>query len=106
MNACGTCMGCCFGPQEYVQLFEDDLLALGPERVDALVVTSERPGGAQVHFMRMSNGHCAALDVASPHPCTIYEDRPLLCRVFQIDSSSCREKRGQAAFQSPPANEK
>jgi Fe-S-cluster containining protein len=62
-----------------VQVFDEDLAALGPLVSARLVV-----GTGADRFMRMEGGHCAALDLSNGRfTCSIYEQRPLICRVYQ-----------------------
>jgi Fe-S-cluster containining protein len=101
MKSCNTCISCCYGPENYVQVFTDDLAAIGPERAKTLVVPSTLPPQTKVDrvpepelFMRVVDGHCAALNVTGPNRgCSIYEDRPMLCRALAVGSSSCLEAR-------------
>ncbi|MHB8877298.1 MAG: YkgJ family cysteine cluster protein [Myxococcaceae bacterium] len=80
-SVCFSCGRCCFGPREYVQLFKEDLSLLGPELADRLVAK----GDDGRSFMRMEQGHCAALDCSNGQfRCSIYEQRPLICRVYQL----------------------
>ena len=79
MSDCLTCGRCCFGATRYVQVFDEDLAALGPEAAERLVV-----GTGKDRFMRMEGGHYAALDLSGgKFTCTVYEKRPLICRVYQ-----------------------
>ena len=81
-SPCFACGRCCFGPTAYVQVFDEDLLVLGPELAARLVVGLPDEGG---RFMSMQAGHCAALDCsAGQFRCSIYEQRPLICRVYQL----------------------
>ncbi|BCY03479.1 zinc/iron-chelating domain-containing protein [Stutzerimonas stutzeri] len=45
---------------------------------------------------RLDDGWCAALDRDSMR-CTIYAQRPLICREFELDSQDCREERKGSA---------
>lgn len=78
---CISCGRCCFGQTRYVQVFDDDLATLGPELAEQFVVAAEEKD----RFMRMEEGHCAALDTSKGlFRCTIYEQRPLICRVYKM----------------------
>lgn len=74
---------------EYVWVREHDRARLG-ERADALT----HRVGSQV-FMRMRDGHCGALDVRRDAAggveflCTIYENRPEICRDLGRGSPEC-----------------
>lgn len=41
---------------------------------------------------RLSDGWCAALD-RNTMKCTIYENRPLICREFEVASDECMVER-------------
>jgi Fe-S-cluster containining protein len=80
-SLCFSCGRCCFGPTRYVQVFDDDLATLGPELAGKFVVPAEEND----RYMRMEEGHCAALDTSNGQfRCTIYEQRPLICRVYKM----------------------
>jgi Fe-S-cluster containining protein len=100
---CLACGRCCFAGENYVQVYEEDLVTLGPRNVSTYVVGSTLPAdrlrageNGSERYMRMSDGHCAALD---PTPgrwaCRIYEDRPLLCRVYEPGSPACLAARAR-----------
>lgn len=79
-SLCFSCGRCCFGPTQYVQVFDDDLAALGPELAEKFVVGAEE----KERFMRMEEGHCSALDTShGQFKCGIYEQRPLICRIYK-----------------------
>ncbi len=100
---CLACGRCCFHGNDYVQVFEEDLVRLGPVNWEKYVVPStlaaaERRAGEDesTRFMRMRNGHCDALDpVPGRWACTIYEARPILCEVFEPGSPSCLKARAR-----------
>lgn len=87
---CLQCGACCFSAAErYVRVTGDDWSRLGEEaeRVAHFV-------GNQA-FLRMRDGHCAALAVrktpkgATEFFCTIYERRPQVCRDLGRGSPEC-----------------
>lgn len=84
--SCSSCAACCCRLE--VLLFGDTGV---PERfieVDAW--------GGEV-MRRLEDGWCAALDRDSMR-CTIYADRPLICREFELGSADClQERRGSAS---------
>lgn len=94
-EVCVGCGRCCHGPANYVQVFDEDLPLFTPEMLAKLVVLStvpvdQRPVGAtgKERFMRMENGHCAALDTrGGKFVCSIYAQRPILCRVYKMYAS-------------------
>lgn len=104
---CVACGRCCFHGANYVQVFEEDYVRLGPVNVQKFVVPStltpaqRRPGEDEsTRFMRMEGGHCAALSVEpGRYACTIYEQRPILCEVFAPGSPSCLEARARPTQQ-------
>lgn len=86
--ACLECGTCCFSRlASYVQVDGADHARIG-ERVDALTVFD-----GNRCYMRMSDGHCAALvvDVTTRRfVCSIYEARPSTCRDLERGSPACR----------------
>ena len=82
-------------------------MRLGPVRAAQFVVPSSLPRekwrageDESTRFMRMSGGHCAALDaVPGRWACTVYVDRPLLCEVFAPGSPSCLKARARPTQQ-------
>lgn len=86
--ACGTC---CFSQLEtYVRVSGDDHARLG-ESAQTLV----RFEGNKA-YMRMKDGHCAALTIAvaddgtGVFACSTYETRPQVCRDLTRAGLSCR----------------
>jgi Fe-S-cluster containining protein len=63
------------------------------------LVADDRWGGQVMR--RLDDGWCAALDRASMR-CTIYEDRPDICRDFAMGDSDCASVR--ASYYRPSAN--
>jgi Fe-S-cluster containining protein len=82
---CRRCAACCHSTlSDYVRVTGDDHARLG-DRADDLVVFS----GTRA-FMRMENGHCAALvHDGSAWSCTVYEVRPATCRELERGSPQC-----------------
>ena len=108
---CLACGRCCFGADNYVELFEEDLITLGPARLKKFAILTTLPRSqwrtgenAWTKFMKMTDGHCAALD---PTPgdwaCTIYENRPLLCRVYEPGSADCLKARARPTQKLEPS---
>jgi hypothetical protein len=82
-EACGAC--CAFESATFVPLSVEDLERLA-QAGEALAHTES--GQA---YMRMDDGFCAALErFPGGARCTIYEQRPELCREFRQGSSECR----------------
>jgi Fe-S-cluster containining protein len=93
---CLACGACCFSTLEtYVRVSGDDHERLG-DRAEALV----RFEGTRA-YMRMTDGHCAALvvDAASGAlVCGTYETRPAVCREMERGGAACageRETKGE-----------
>ena len=87
---CRRCGVCCFSDSaEYVWVRGDDWSRLGAEADRLAHFVRNRA------FMRMKDGHCAALEVrhdAAGRPeffCTIYEHRPEICRDLGRGSPEC-----------------
>lgn len=103
---CLSCGACCFSPSDqYVWVNGADWTRLGPD------------AGRVAHFignhafMRMRDGHCAALEIrrGAGGPaffCTLYERRPEICRMLGRGSPECEaeleEKRSIAAHAAGP----
>lgn len=85
---CRDCARCCFADSAlHVQVFEIDLDRMG-ERARSFVDKSGQYG-----FMRFEEGHCVALAAdpeAGTFGCSIYEERPDVCRSLQRGTSGCR----------------
>src|SRR5690606_7915471 len=89
---CLRCGVCCHSDlPTYVRVTGDDWARLGPDAGRLAHFVGHRA------FMRMSDGHCAALDVrpsaagggAVEYFCTIYERRPQICRDLARGSPGC-----------------
>jgi uncharacterized protein len=87
---CLRCGVCCFSESaEYVWVRGDDWSRLGDEADRLAHFIGHRA------FMRMRDGHCAALDVrvtadgTKEFFCTIYERRPEICRDLGRGSPEC-----------------
>lgn len=87
---CLRCGVCCFSPAEnYVPVTGADWSRLGEEAERLAHFVGIRA------FMRMRDGHCAALEVRRPAEgaaeffCTMYERRPQVCRDLGRGSPQC-----------------
>ena len=87
---CLRCGVCCHSKLDtYVRVTGDDWerLGVGAERVAHFI--------GHRAYMKMSGGHCAALDVrtaadgAREFFCTVYERRPQVCRDLARGSPEC-----------------
>jgi uncharacterized protein len=87
---CVHCGACCFSPSErYVQVSGDDHARLG----DAAEMLTQFIGHRC--YMRMESGHCAALQVRTDGTflCSVYEQRPSLCRELARGGPACDVER-------------
>lgn len=87
---CLSCGACCFSALEtYVCVTGADYARLGElaERVSGFI--------GNRCYMRMHEGRCAALavDPAGRYVCSIYEQRPEVCRELERGSSACEAER-------------
>lgn len=82
---CSNCAACCCRLE--VMLVTDT-------GVPARFIEQDRWGGETMR--RLDDGWCAALDRDSMR-CTIYANRPLICREFEMGSAECVEERGDLA---------
>ncbi len=81
---CGIC--CNFDDPRYVWIFEDDEARLTDEDKKLTHWDNGRL------FMRVKDGHCAALEVKDGLSiCSIYERRPFLCRDFVRGGELCEQ---------------
>ena len=110
---CTTCGACCFGKRDYVQVFAHDAAVLGPARTAELVAPAVGEIPASVgresepkRFMKMTHGRCIALNTAIPNRflCTVYEDRPVLCRALEPGSAACLDARARMKVLSSKAS--
>jgi uncharacterized protein len=107
---CCRCGACCCSPWQgegYVRLYEPDSARL--RRFALPVVTLLQPGeGGQMEELLLlatrrdleGTRVCIAFagKVGEACGCSIYEDRPLLCRKFQVGDTLCREARRRAGL--------
>jgi Fe-S-cluster containining protein len=77
----------------FVRVTGDDWTRLGDRAEELAVFIGHRA------FMRMSDGHCAALEVRSGNVgagdfhCAIYDRRPQICRDLARGSAECDGER-------------
>lgn len=90
---CVLCGACCFSQlPEYVPVRGDDHQRLG-DAAEALTTWH----GVRC-FMRMHDGHCAALQIepaTGRFLCSVYELRPDTCRTLARGSAECAGERYQ-----------
>ncbi|WP_394835954.1 YkgJ family cysteine cluster protein [Pendulispora rubella] len=84
---CTACGACCFSRlATYVRVTGDDHLRLGERAEDLVWFEANRA------YMRMLDGHCAALVVSKDTGellCSVYETRPQTCRDLLRGSGAC-----------------
>ena len=78
---CATCKACCCRLE--VMLFTDTGV---PQRY----INSDKWGSETMR--RLEDGWCAALD-RDTMMCSIYENRPLVCREFEMGEAECITER-------------
>ena len=92
---CRDCGACCFSAAaEYVRVTGADWARLGPRAEELAEFSGHRA------FMRMREGHCVALALRTDRAtavtdyfCTIYEQRPQICRDLTRGSPECAGER-------------
>jgi Fe-S-cluster containining protein len=87
---CRRCGVCCFSASPtYVRVTGEDWSRLGSAAERLAYFVGHRA------FMRMHEGHCSALEVRRTaagqmdYFCSIYEQRPQLCRCLERGSPEC-----------------
>ncbi|MGL6041485.1 MAG: YkgJ family cysteine cluster protein [Deefgea sp.] len=80
--SCSSCKACC------CQL--EVMLIAGDDAVPAEFIEKDAWGGEIMH--RLADGWCAALN-RQTRLCTIYEQRPWICREYEAGDSDCMEQR-------------
>jgi uncharacterized protein len=91
---CLSCGACCFSQLDsYVRVTGDDHARLGEHAERLANFIGNRC------YMRMHDGHCSALAVSAEGQfvCTVYEQRPEVCRALERDSSECHAERALKA---------
>ncbi|MDB6168863.1 MAG: hypothetical protein JWM88_1727 [Verrucomicrobia bacterium] len=91
---CLRCGACCFSPTDrFVRVTGSDWERLGPAADRLAHFIGHRA------YMRMSDGHCAALEIrrgqagAAEFFCTAYGNRPQVCRELARGSPECAAER-------------
>lgn len=91
LPSCLACGACCFSRRsDYVRVTGADHARLGDDAERLTHFEGSRC------FMRMEDGHCAALivdPVRGEHVCGIYEKRPDTCRTLERGSPACDAER-------------
>ena len=78
---CASCQACCC---------RLEVLVIGDPDVPDRYTTENDWGGTAMR--RLDDGWCAALDRDTMR-CTIYAQRPQICRDFEMGGADCRETR-------------
>ncbi|WP_084888714.1 YkgJ family cysteine cluster protein [Vibrio sp. qd031] len=81
--SCSNCKACCC---------RLEVMILTDTGVPEEHVKRDRWGGETM--LRLSDGWCSALD-RELYTCTIYENRPLICREFEMGSYECKDERAE-----------
>jgi uncharacterized protein len=106
---CLTCGACCASPfvgEGYIQLNREEEQRLGRMGLPVLVVVPD-PADRIVMLGTKYNGQrirvCVALsgNVGKQVACTIYGDRPVLCRQFEAGSPECHQARRAMGISCP-----
>jgi len=79
---CSTCRACCC---------KLEVMLLGGDDEVPEALTRQDPWGGWI-MHRLEDGWCAALDRRTML-CTIYEQRPFICRDYQAGYYDCLEQR-------------
>jgi len=89
LPGCTSCGACCFFEEpDYLRVLGVDNERLGERAAELTHSIEDRS------YMRLSEGHCIALQI---HPsgrfvCSVYEDRPDVCRSLVRGSGLCRSE--------------
>lgn len=97
---CVSCGACCYNPDDnreigyidYIEIEPRDKIMRNPDLVRRLVVLDDD----LIPHMRLSHHQrCAALTgkLGVKVGCSIYHDRPSICRRFDAGSKKCKELR-------------
>lgn len=107
---CTACGACCGLLDVLLDAHEADRFESTP-RLRVLLAYHPVGSGPAWPFLRRdaATGHCAALSGGMGScRCTIYADRPRLCRAFEVGSPDClaaRRAKGFSDASSPPTAE-
>ncbi len=88
--SCATCEACCC---------RLEVMLIGDNGVPATLTAQDSWGGWVMR--RLADGWCAALS-RSTLRCTIYEQRPGICRDFPVGESECLAERSRLLAGNPP----
>ncbi len=100
---CLTCGACCFSQlPTYVRVTGNDWERLGGRAETVAHFVGSRA------YMKMAEGHCAALavregEVGREYYCTVYDQRPQVCRDLARGSPQCEAELEQKAARAAAA---
>ncbi len=90
---CTKCGVCCFShAPDYLRVFGSDYERLGDHAARLTHFIGNRA------YMRLEDGHCAALTYEAEGGrflCSVYEERPDVCRALERGSSHCAAERAE-----------
>ena len=101
---CQHCGACCRGLDVLLDEADTARFLLGPQLLALTHLHQVRPGW-KLRFMRRSadTDTCVALEGPLTNcRCTIYEQRPDLCRQFEAGSPDCLAARARVYGDDPP----
>ena len=87
--SCAACEACCC---------RLEVMLMGDDDVPVELTVQDRWGGWVMR--RLDDGWCAALDRATMK-CTIYQQRPGVCRDYQVGAGDCIVERSRLLVQKP-----
>ena len=80
--SCSNCQACCC---------RLEVMIISDTGVPGVHISVDKWGAETM--LRLDDGWCSALD-RETFLCTIYENRPLICREFEMGSYECSHERG------------
>ncbi|MCL1117146.1 MULTISPECIES: YkgJ family cysteine cluster protein [Pseudomonadati] len=83
--SCSNCQACCC---------RLEVMIISDTGVPKKYIAFDKWGGETM--LRLSDGWCSALDRESMM-CTIYENRPWICREFEMGSYECVTQRAEVS---------
>lgn len=93
---CTTCGACCT-PEDGVSKTWVRVEKGDRDQIGRRLPIMRKPGGDYIQTRRNADGDvvCAALDgsVGSSCNCSVYNDRPLVCRLFEVGGDECLKAR-------------
>jgi len=86
--SCTSCGACCTNPDpKWVEVTNSDAEHISPDML--------QQGDILPYAMKMTDGICCALEgiLGAEVRCSIYPNRPTICRVVQIGDHICNQSR-------------